>query len=237
MVRRSKRFGEGAAVEDKTSLERIGIRFAGGVVLLNLLSVGAASCPLGLGGLRHLVQLARLHIVGVASNHSARLDEALGSKQRHVILDALVHIREGEELLVADVHTQVRLDHARQDRVREGEHPAVGVVDDHDLGGGQQLLGDAQASDSLGGATACVADNVRVAGNTGKNGTELAGVETDGVAAAPQSRIARQRALGNPLGSDQLAVGGQAEPFAPTHPSFRPRTAAGIIRASMQTWT
>ena len=48
--------------------------------------------------------------------------------------------------------------------IGEGEHPAVGVVDDVDLGGAQQALADGQRPEGvLGGAAPGIADHVSIA--------------------------------------------------------------------------
>ena len=62
------------------------------------------------------------------------------------------------------VGARVGLDLGFELVVGEGQHPAVGVVDQHDLAGAEQALGDGERADLVvGDDSAGVADDVRVA--------------------------------------------------------------------------
>ena len=96
-------------------------------------------------GLDDLVQLARVHVVDEAPDGVGVGDEGAGLDAGDRLADVLVLVGErlqGERRADA----RVLLDLALHLVVGEGEHPAVGVVDEDDLGGAEQALGDRRAS-------------------------------------------------------------------------------------------
>ena len=65
----------------------------------------------------------------------------------HVISDALLEIAEGQEVTIHwDINIQISLDLLAEILVREGEHPAVRMMDDVDLCSAKEPLGDSQGA-------------------------------------------------------------------------------------------
>src|SRR4051794_3530679 len=106
---------------------------------------------------------ARLHVVDEAADRALVGDERAGldplDRLPHVLLEVVERLR-GPVRLDAGV----LLDLALEVVVAEGEHPAVGVVDEDDLLGAEQPLRDREGADLVvGHDPAGVADHVRVA--------------------------------------------------------------------------
>ena len=77
--------------------------------------------------------------------------------------DALVQVREREEVELSRVLAQVLLDLRAQIAVGEREHAAVRVMDHGQLPGAEQALGNDDRAQRVAGPTAGVADHVGVA--------------------------------------------------------------------------
>src|SRR3954447_23199573 len=111
----------------------------------------------------HLAQPARLHVVDEAADRVLVRDERVGLDPRHALADVGVEVVEGlggPARLDAGVGVERRAELV----VREGEHPAVGVVDQDDLAGAEQTLADRQAAETvLRDHTSRIADHVGVA--------------------------------------------------------------------------
>ena len=111
----------------------------------------------------YLPELAALYIVDLTGNLYGVGDELGAAQSLHIVAHALFEVREREEVAAGGIHSEVLFYLRRQVLVPEREHPAVGVVDDHDFAGPQQPLGDDERTYGvLRDAASGVAYNVRV---------------------------------------------------------------------------
>src|SRR5919198_4989897 len=113
--------------------------------------------------LRHFAQLSALDLVDEPTHGVLLRDERAGFDPRDRLPDVLLQVVERlRRPLGLDSGFLLHL--AAELVVAEGEHAAVGVVDQHDLLGSEEALRDCQRADLvIGDYSAGVADHMRVA--------------------------------------------------------------------------
>jgi hypothetical protein len=107
-----------------------------------------------------------MHVVDETGDWDVFGDKGRGLSDGHVFVDALVDIGEREKVdaggSFAGIRAEIFLQFVLEVVVGEGQHAAIGVMNDDDFAGTEQLVRNRQRSQRIGGTAASIANDVCV---------------------------------------------------------------------------
>src|SRR5215210_1707913 len=110
----------------------------------------------------NFVQAPASDVVHKPPDDDVTRDERGGQKESDVLLHTFLYVRKRQEIDRAGIGTNVLLDLGVKIRIVEGEHAAVGMMDDGNLIGAEQALRDDERAEGVPGSTSRVPNHMRI---------------------------------------------------------------------------